>query len=169
MGFFQWLKNIFTGGRPAGGGFFERARQRRFERKAERQAKRSQKIMDKLEKQQRKEDEKRQKEADFKKKVEAYNKGRETFGQRWGFKDQEYDNFIQFVASIPDEMKEAFGSENLVEVFRTGRDLGLTPEELKGVVSDTYASAGGTQEDLINDIYFSMEALSSQKEAGAYV
>lgn len=166
MGLFSRIKNLFTGGRPvAQGGFFERAKQRRIER----QARRSQRIMDKLEKQQRKEEEKQQKEEDFRKKQEAYNKGRDTFRERWDFSNDDYDNFIQFIASIPDEMKEAFGSENLVEIFRTGRDLGLTPEELKGVVSDTYASAGGTQEDLINDIYFSMEALSSQKEAGAYV
>lgn len=165
MGLFQRLKNIFTGGRPAGGGFFERARQRRVER----QARRSERIMDKMEKQQRKEQERRQKEADFKKKVEAYNKGKKTFEARWGFSDREYDNFIQFVSSIPDEMKEAFGSENLVEVFRTGKDLGLSPEDLKNVVTQTYNTAGGTQEDLINDIYFMMEQMSNQMSEGAYV
>lgn len=170
MGFFSRLREFFFGrgeaAAPSGRvGFGERMRQRRIER----QAKRSQKIMEKLEKQQRKEEEKRKKAEDFRKKEEAYNKGRDTFRERWGFSNRDYDNFVQFIASVPDEMKEAFGSENLVEVFRTGKNLGLDPTELKDVITNTYSVAGGTQEDLINEIYFNMEELASQKSEGAYV
>lgn len=168
MGFFERLRNLFRGGEASQeqrGGFFERARQRRIER----QARRSQKIMEKLEKQQRKEEERKKKEADQRKKEEAYKKSAETFKERWGFSSQAYDDFIQFVSSVPDEMKEVFGSENLVEIFRTGNSLGLDPNELKDIVSQTYSEAGGTQEDLINDIYFNMEMMSNQKSEGAYV
>ena len=139
MGFFERLRNLFRGGEASQeqrGGFFERARQRRIER----QARRSQKIIEKLEKQQRKEEERQKKEADQRKKEEAYKKSAETFKERWGFSSQAYDDFIQFVSSVPDEMKEViqvgqavlvpFGRQGLINAFVVGFS-DYVPEDIR--------------------------------------
>lgn len=171
MGFFERLRNLFTGGaaevpRP---GFRERVRQRREERRRERDWKRSQKRQEKMEKEDRKREEAEQKRKDEQKKREAHEKGRETFKDRWGFNDEEYDGFIQFVSSVPDELKEVFGSENLVEVFRTGKSMGLSPDDMKQVLQQTYSESGGTQEDLINDLYVNLQGYAQNVKEGAYV
>ena len=172
MGLFSKLGRIFGIGKgnatPSGGGFWQRRREAREERRRERAAKRSERRMDKMEKQRRKEEEARQKREDERKKREAHEAARNTFKDRWGFSDQEYDGFIQFVSSIPDELKEVFGSENLVEAFRTGKSLGLNPSDMKAVLDQTYAgSEAGTQEDIINDLYYNMEMFAQEK--GAHV
>lgn len=183
MGFFSRLKNIFSGRAASapetpksGGGFWERMKQSRQERKQAREWKRSQERMEKMEqeslkeKARRKAEEKEKKKADQKRREAAHEKGRDTFKENWGFSDREYDDFIQFIDGASDEIKEVFGSNNLVEAFRTGRSLGLSPNDLKNVLDQTYnMTEGGTQEDIINDLYMNMSAYAESVREGSYV
>lgn len=183
MGFFSRLKNIFSGRAAAapetpksGGGFWERMKQARQKRKQTREWKRSQERMEKMEqeslkeKARRKAEEKEKKKADQKRREAAHEKGRDTFKDNWGFSDREYDDFIQFIDGASDEIKEVFGSNNLVEAFRTGRSLGLSPNDLKNVLDQTYnMTDGGTQEDIINDLYMNMSAYAESVREGSYV
>ena len=183
MGFFSRLKSIFSGRAAAapetpkaGGGFWERLRQGRQERKQAREWKKSQERMEKMEqenlkqKAKRKAEERREKKAAEQKSREYHERGRETFKDNWGFNDKEYDDFIQFIDSASDELKEVFGSNNLVEAFRTGRTLGLTPDDMKAVLMQTYNDTdSGTQEDIIDSLYYNIYALSSNIEVGSHV
>lgn len=183
MGFFSKLKGLFLGrgaAAPSGSGerkgFFERVRERREEKRIAREWERSQKRMEKMEqeslkqKAKRKAEERREKKAAEQKSREYHERGRETFKDNWGFNDREYDEFIQFVDGASEEIKEVFGSNNLVEAFRTGRSLGLSPENMKHVLDQTYnMTEGGTQEDIINDLYVNMEAYAAGSREGSYV
>ena len=183
MGFFNKLKGLFSGrgaAAPSGSGerkgFFERARERREERRIAREWERSQKRMEKMEKEslkekaKRKAEERQQKREAEQRSREAHERGRETFKDNWGFSDSEYDAFIQFIDGASDELKEVFGSSNLVEAFRTGRSLGLSPDDMKSVLDQTYnMTEGGTQEDIINDLYVNMEAYAAGAREGSYV
>lgn len=183
MGFFSKLRSIFSGRgavAPSGSGerkgFFERVRERREEKRIAREWKRSQERMEKMEKEslkekaRRKAEEREKKRADQERREAAHEKSRGTFKDNWGFNDQEYDDFIQFIDGASDELKEVFGSNNLVEAFRTGRSLGLSPDDMKAVLDQTYnMTEGGTQEDVINDLYINMEAYATGAREGAYV
>lgn len=183
MGFFSKLKGLFSGrgaAAPSGSGerkgFFERVRERREEKRIAREWKKSQERMEKMEqeslkqKAKRKAEERREKKASEQKSREYHERGRETFKDNWGFNDKEYDDFIQFIDSASDEIKEVFGSNNLVEAFRTGKSLGLSPEDMTAVLDQTYAMTdGGTQEDIINDLYTNMEAYAAGTREGSYV
>lgn len=183
MGFFSKLKGLFSGrgaaassGSGESKGFFERVRERREEKRIAREWKRSQERMEKMEqeslkqKSKRKAEERREKREAEQRSRESHERGRETFKDNWGFSDKEYDAFIQFIDGASDELKEVFGSNNLVEAFRTGRSLGLSPEDMKKVLDQTYnMTEGGTQEDIVNDLYINMEAYAAGAREGAYV
>ena len=157
-------------------GFFDRLRERAADRKRAREWKRSQDRMEKMEKEnlrekmKRKAEEREQKRAAEEKSREYHERGRETFQDRWNFSDKEYDDFIHFIDGTGEDLKEAFGSNNLVEAFRTGRNLGLSPEDMQYVLKQTYdMTEGGTQEDIINDLYSNMEAYAGSVSEGSYV
>ena len=183
MGFFSKLRGIFSGRKAAASsgsgerkGFFERVRERREEKRIAREWERSQKRMEKMEqeslkqKAKRKAEERLEKKAAEQKSREYHERGRETFKDNWGFNDKEYDDFIQFIDGASDEIKEVFGSNNLVEAFRTGRTLGLTPDDMKAVLKQTYNDIdGGTQEDIVDSLYYNIYALSSNIEEGSHV
>ena len=177
MGFFSKLKGLFSGRgatAPSGSGerkgFFEQLKERRKEHKIAREWKRSQKRMEKMEKEsqkqkeQRKEEEQEQKKEDQRRKEEAHEKARKSFKENWGFSDKEYDAFIQFISGIGDELKEIFGSDNLVEIFRTGISYQLSAPELKHILYQSYIhSEGGTQEDLIDFVYLNIQGYAQRK------
>lgn len=184
MGFFSRLKGIFSGRGAAGasgsgkpsGGFWQRRKEKREEKRREREWKKSQERMEKMEKEslkqkaQRKAEEQKQKRASERKSREYHERGRETFKDRYGFNDKEYDGFVQFVDGMGEDLKEVFGSNNLVEAFRTGRSLGLSPADIKSILDQTYnMTEGGTQEDIINDLYSNMEAYAENVREGSYV
>ena len=171
MGFFQRLKQFFTPAAPSPkvGGFISKARARWEEMKRERAFKRSQKRQAKMEKAQRKAEEAAKKRADEQKKRDAHEKAAETFMDRWGFNRSEYERFIQFMESVPDDLKEAFSSGSLVEAFRKGRSLGLSPDDMKVVLNQTYSDTEGTQEDLVNDLYMNMSAYAEYIKERSYV
>lgn len=182
MSFFSRLKDIF---RPSGKseyeapkGFWERRKERRQERKQEREYVRSQRRQEKMdrerrereEKERRKREEEQQKKEAEEKARQRDQKARETFKDRWGFNDQEYADFIKFIASIPDDLKEAFGSETLVEAFRTANEYGISGQELNYILQQTYAmSDGGTQEDIVNDLFINIQGYAQNMESGAFI
>lgn len=183
MGFFSKLKGLFSGRGAAASsgsgerkGFFDRVRERREEKRIAREWKRSQERMEKMEKESLKEKAKRkaeewqQKREAEQRSKEAHERGRETFKDNWGFSDTEYDAFIQFIDGASEELKEVFGSSNLVEAFRTGHTLGLTPDDMKAALIQTYNDTdGGTQEDIIDNLYYNIYVLSSNIKAGSHV
>lgn len=161
MNIFQRLfkKAMGRGEAPAGGW-----RERRAERKRERDYLRSQKRMEKLERKerereqreraQRAKEEQRQKQQQRREKERQHKKGEKTFRNRWGFPKGEYDNFINFISNIPQDIVEAFGSEQLVEVFRAGENIGMNPKDLADVVMETYTENESMYaEDLLDEVY----------------
>ena len=182
MSFFSRLKDIFRpSGRPeyeAPKGFWERRKERRQERKREREYERSKRRQEKMDRERREREEKeRRKREEEQQKREAEEKARErdakarkTFQDRWGFNDQQYDDFTKFIASTPDDLKEAFGSETLVEAFRTANEYGISGQDLNDILQQTYAmSEGGTQEDIVNDLFINIQGYAQNMESGAFI
>ena len=195
MGFFGKLKERFFGGRHAvptpatpsgsGGGWFQRRREARAERKRQREYEKSQRRQEKMDrereeyerkksetdKKRREAEEKAQKEADRRKREAEDQKMREKFEERWGISGGEYDNFIQFISSFDEYMKEWVQSESLVEIFKTGRQYNLAPEDIKNVFDTTYneMSGGFTAEDLIDEVYSNLRDYAQNVSKGAYI
>lgn len=102
------------------------------------------------------------KQAAYEKEVEAYEQAAQTFMQNWGgFSRSQYDQFVSFIGALPEEYKsnEAFGSKSIVEAWRQGKSYNLSDEQIiktMGKVLDE--SAGGNQEDVINNLYDALEA-----------
>lgn len=167
------------------GGWFQRRREAREQRKREKEWERSKRRQEKMdrereeyerkkaeeEKARRTAEERAQKEADKKRREEADAKMRDTFKERWGFNDQEYDEFLPFIASFDEYMKEWIQSESLVEVFKTGRSYNISGEDIKQIIDATYneMSGGFTAEDLIDEIYSNIEGYAQNVSEGAYV
>lgn len=158
-------------------GFFGRMREAREERKRQREYEKSQRRMAKMEKQRKKEEDKlkeqrRQEEAAAKEEAqrmeaERDRKARETFKDRWGFNNAQYEGFMKFVNAIPREYIEQLGSDTLVEFFRTGQTYNLSPEQMTSIVKQTMATTEGIYaEDIINDLYANLEAYSADSDGG---
>jgi hypothetical protein len=152
------------------GGLFNK--EARAERKRDRDYRRSQKRQERMErreekrrqkeKERRAAEERRAKEEQAQKEEERYKQSEKTFNDRWGFNASMYDNFIQFMNAIPPEVREAFGSEQLVEIFRAGSNINMSPEDLAGLVMESWTSAEDmTAEELVNDLYERMERWES--------
>ena len=192
MGFFGKLRERFFGrpaepstGSEAAGGWFQRRREAREERKRKREYEKSQRRQEKMDREReeyerkREEAEKKRREAEEKAKKDEDRKRREQqdqetrakFKERWGFSDDEYDEFIPFIASFDDYMKEWVQSESLVEIFRTGKSYNLAPDEIKMIIDTTYndMSGGFTAEDLIDEVYTNMRGYAQNVSEGAYV
>lgn len=178
MSFFSRLKDIFRpSGRPeyeAPKGFWERRKERRQEREYERSQRRQEKMdrkrREREEKERRKREEERQKKEAEEKAREKDAKARETFKDRWGFDDAQYDGFVQFIASVPEDLKEAFGSDTFIEAFRTADRYDISGTELVDILNQTYAmSEGGTQEDIINDLFVNIHGYAQNKQSGAFI
>lgn len=177
MGFFRSLfgKVFGRGEAPKRPGFFSKERraerkQARAEKKIQRDYERSQKKQEKMDKKIREQEEQQQKYKDEQKKREQQEHARSTFKKRYGFNDREYEGFIQFIGSVGEDMKDVYGSMNLVEAFRTGKSLGLDPKDMVQVVKATYSDTfSATQEDLIDDLYRNMEGYAQNVKEGAYV
>lgn len=183
MGFFGKIReriakafNQPTAPAPEHKGFFERRREAREEKRIRKEWERSQRRQEKMEreaekqKQKRRSEERQQKREAEQRAREAHEKARDTFLNNWGFTPSEYEGFIQFVDGLGSDLKEAFGSENLVEAFRTGRSLGLNPSDMKAVLEQTYNMGnGGTQEDFVNDLYANMNTYAISVSEGAFV
>lgn len=161
MNIFQRLFNrvMGRGEAPAGGW-----RERRAERKREREYLRSQKRIEKLErkeqkreqreKAQRAKEEQQQKQQQRRKKERQHKKGEKTFRNRWGFPKGVYDNFINFISNIPQDIVEAFGSEQLVEVYRTGQNISMNSKDLADIVIEAYTENESMYaEDLLDEVY----------------
>ena len=160
MGIFKFLGGLFNKEVRA-----ERKRERdyrRSQRRQERMERREEKRRQK-EKERRAAEERRAKEEQAQKEEERYKKSEKTFNDRWGFNASMYDNFIQFMNAIPPEVREAFGSEQLVEIFRAGSNINMSPEDLAGLVMESWTSAEDmTAEELVNDLYERMERWVSE-------
>lgn len=186
MGLFNRIKGLFGRQDPTGvsynnegtprGGFWQRVGDGLKQRRIDRQWKKSQERMEKMEreslrdKMRRKAEEAAQKKAYEERMRAAHEQGRQSFQEHYGFNDRQYDDFIQFIDGTGEDLKEAFGSENLVEAFRTGREYGLSPEDMRAVLDQTYnMTEGGTQEDIINDLYANMAAYAGNVKEGSYV
>lgn len=94
-----------------------------------------------------------EKQAAYNKEVEAANKAYEEFNKYWTMSRPEYDRFVQFIGSMDDAMIEKFGSDNLVEMFRTGERKNLSPTEIFEKVNTAYNQGGTYAEDYINNFY----------------
>lgn len=94
-----------------------------------------------------------EKQAAYDKEVEAANKAYEEFNKYWTMSRPEYDRFVQFIGSMDDAMIEKFGSDNLVEMFRTGERKNLTPTEIFEKVNTAYNMGGTYAEDYINNFH----------------
>ena len=94
-----------------------------------------------------------EKQAAYDREVEAANKAYEAFNRNWNMSRADYDNFVQFIGSMDDAMKENFGSGNLVEMFRAGQRKNLTPTEIFEKVNTAYNQGGTYAEDYINNFY----------------
>ena len=130
-----------------------RRSQRRQERMERREEKRRQK-----EKEKRASEEQRAKEEKAQKEEERYKQREKTFDKRWGFTPDMHSGFIQFINSIPPEVREAFGSEQLVEVYRSGNNINMSPEDLANLVMNTWNNSEAmTAEELIDELYTNME------------
>ena len=130
-----------------------RRSQRRQERMERREEKRRQK-----EREQRAAQERREKEEKAQREEERYKQSEKTFDKRWGFTPDMHSGFIQFINSIPPEVREAFGSEQLVEVYRSGNNINMSPEKLADLVMNTWNNSEAmTAEELIDDLYTNME------------
>lgn len=176
MNIFQRLFNRVMGrGEARAGGW----RERRAERKREREYKRSQKRMEKLERKeqkreqreraQRAKEEQQQKQQQRREKERQHKKGEKTFRNRWGFSKGEYDGFIRFMDALPMDIKETFGSEQLVEIYRSGTNLGFDPESLANIVRETVTESDASYaEDLVNAVYEKMTEYyeRSQEDVG---
>lgn len=181
MNLWNRLKGIFSrrgsGEASEGrGGFFSGMRERVEERRRDREYRRSQRRMERMERRQRKE-EQRQKQQRMNEEQEAKRqaeeeerrrdeKARQTFKERWGFNDDEYGRFMQFINSIPREYIEQLGSDTLVEFFRTGQTYNLSHEEIANVVKQTMETTEGVYaEDIINDLYTNLEGYAQNVKA----
>ena len=176
MGFFQRLFNkIRPSAAPSsGGGFWERRRERKREREFERSQRRQEKMdrerAEQEEKARKKREEEQAKREAEQKERERDQKARDTFKSRWGMDDSEYEAFVQFIASTPPEIKEAFGSDTLVEAFRTANSYGISGSELNYILQQTYAMAeAGTQEDIVNDLFVNIQGYAQNMESGAFI
>lgn len=192
MGFFGKLKERFFGGQKApaapsgsGGGWFQRRREKREERKRQKEYEKSQRRQEKMDKEReeyerkkaeadkarREAEERARKEADRKKREEEDLSTKEKFKQRWGFTDEEYYEFMPFIASFDEYMKEWVQSESLVEIFKTGKQYKLSGDEIKYIIDSTYneMSGGFTAEDLIDEVYLNMKGYAQNVAEGAYV
>ena len=94
-----------------------------------------------------------EKQAAYDKEVEAANKAYEEFNKYWTMSRPEYDRFVQFIGSMDDAMVEKFGSDNLVEMFRTGERKNLSPTEIFEKVNTAYNMGGTYAEDYINNFH----------------
>lgn len=94
-----------------------------------------------------------EKQAAYDREVEAANKAYEAFNRNWNMSRSDYDNFVQFIGSMDDAMKENFGSGNLVEMFRAGQRKNLTPTQIFEKVNTAYNQGGTYAEDYINNFY----------------
>ena len=94
-----------------------------------------------------------EKQAAYDREVAAANKAYEKFNSYWHMSRSDYDNFVQFIGSMDDAMKENFGSGNLVEMFRAGQRKNLTPTEIFEKVNTAYNQGGTYAEDYINNFY----------------
>ena len=89
-------------------------------------------------------------EAEQKLKQTAYDK----FTENWGSMDEvDYDRFVQLIGAMPSELREVFGSHNVVEAFRTGRQYELSTTEIFEKLNDAYENTKGSQEDVLNTFY----------------
>lgn len=185
MNLWNRIKGIFRRdasapeGEKTESGFFGRLKQRRAERKRKKEYRRSQRRMEKMERtEQKRQDEskrQRQKEEQFAKwqaeQEERHRdqKARKTFKERWGFSDKEYEGFVGFIASIPKQYVEQVGSDTIVEVFRSGVEMGLTSHDMQIVVRDTIENMQVHQfvyaEDVIDDLYTNMQGYAQNVKA----
>lgn len=94
-----------------------------------------------------------EKQAAYDREVEAANKAYDAFNEHWSMSRPEYDKFVQFIGSMDDAMVEKFGSDNLVEMFRTGERKNLTPTEIFEKVNTAYNMGGTYAEDYINNFH----------------
>lgn len=178
MGFFSKLKGLFSRSQAPSGerkGFFERRREKKRQREYERSQKRQEKMDKERQAQEAKEKRKREEEQ---KKREAEQKERERdqkarnkFKERWGMNDQEYDNFTQFISAVPGELKEVFGSETLLEAFRTANSYNISGSDLNMILKQTYnnAAPGSDVEDVINDLFINIQGYAENVKSGAFI
>lgn len=94
-----------------------------------------------------------EKQAAYIREVDAANKAYEAFNRNWNMSRSEYDRFVQFIGSMDDAMVEKFGSDNLVEMFRTGERKKLSPTEIFEKVNTAYNMGGTYAEDYINNFH----------------
>lgn len=94
-----------------------------------------------------------EKQAAYKKEVDASNKAYKKFNSYWHMSRANYDKFVQFIGSMDDAMIEKFGSDNLVEMFRAGQRKKFTPTEIFEKVNAAYNQGGKYAEDVINNFY----------------
>lgn len=95
-----------------------------------------------------------EKQAAYKKEVDAANDAYKKFKSNWGYmRRKQYDRFVQFIGSMDDSMKVNFGSGELVEMFRAGERKKLTPSEIFEKVNTAYNMGGIYAEDYINNFY----------------
>lgn len=94
-----------------------------------------------------------EKQAAYDREVKAANKAYKAFNRNWNMIRADYDNFVQFIGSMDDAMKENFGSGNLVEMFRAGQRKNLTPTEIFEKINTAYNQGGTYAEDYINNFY----------------
>ena len=94
-----------------------------------------------------------EKQAAYDREVKEANKAYKKFNRNWHMSRANYDNFVQFIGSMDDSMKENFGSGNLVEMFRAGQRKKLSPTEIFEKVNTAYNQGGTYAEDYINNFY----------------
>ena len=94
-----------------------------------------------------------EKQAAYIREVDAANKAYDAFNEHWSMSRSEYDRFVQFIGSMDDAMVEKFGSDNLVEMFRTGERKKLSPTEIFEKVNTAYNMGGTYAEDYINNFH----------------
>ena len=102
-----------------------------------------------------------EKQRDYEERLEQYERGRQTFEERYGSMDGGYDRFVSFIGALPDEYKgnETFGSKNIVEAWRTAQELKLSDDQMLHVMIDTLNSAEGqglSQAEILDDLYSNM-------------
>lgn len=171
------FKNLFNrifnrGGAAEGSGgirgwFKERRQQRQYERSQRRQDRmdRAEEKRRESEKAKRAAEDRAKKEADARKQQQRYKESEKKFNKRWGFTPEMHDNFLQFINSIPPDVREAFGSEQLVEIYRSGHNLDIKPEDLSSLVLSTWNNSEAiTADELVDEVYTNMQMLRQFQE-----
>ena len=180
MGFFNRLRGIFSGkgtqtALRSSEGFF--SKERREERQRQREYKRSQRRMEKWERKEQKQREKEkarraaqeraQKAADHAKREAAYHKAYDTFSERYGMSEKEYQGLIDVWGGVTQDMKDIFGDSkkgdgSLVYAYKE-----LSPEHrknfpsiLQGVMNEIEGQ-GYNQEQAINKLYDTIDYLNA--------